>query len=298
MYLIKMTKSNHIFSCPFCKGGLMFQRQGIECLRCHQLFSIKDGIIFFAPREKSLVDWDELYKTSIKGNKTENLREHIAFEKRLIDNQYRDNYLPALKLIGPRRHFIFLEVGCGIATFALQLKNIYPEAEIVLLDKSLEALRTAQAIFRHFKKEAIFVYGDAFQLPFRDQGIDLVYSGGLLEHFRGKEQRKIGQEMKRVAKVVICQVPIVSFGYYFLRILITLANRLRWPFGWERPLSNQQIKKVFQPFSLVKTEYHDFLTAWRFRMKEKIAKKKNIFNKILKTEAIFLFRFAGRPKKL
>ena len=74
-----------------------------------------------------------------------------------------------------------LDLGCGTGHFASFLKEAYPEAHIIGLDKSYGMLKQAQ----HKQKEDEFsqvhwLGGQAESLPFRDHSFELVYSNLML----------------------------------------------------------------------------------------------------------------------
>lgn len=79
-----------------------------------------------------------------------------------------------------------LEVGCGIARQAARLQHA--GAQCIGVDLSTEALTNA-LIERRVK-------GDAYQLPFPPATFDVVWSGGLLEHF--EDPSPLLAEMARV----------------------------------------------------------------------------------------------------
>ena len=75
-----------------------------------------------------------------------------------------------------------LEVGCGRGSISSYFaENGY---DCTLLDYSISVLETAKEIFDNNGHQAIFVAGDANQLPFVDESFNVVVSIGLLEHFQ------------------------------------------------------------------------------------------------------------------
>ena len=137
-----------------------------------------------------------------------------------------------------------LEVGCGSGAHSFLSKKLRFVGTVYLCDITFQALKNAKKLFDDFGENYHLVLCDAKNLPFKDKSFDLIYSGGLLEHFDSNEQEAITREQCRVAEDNICEVPLRSFGYTLLRFIVTLKNR-GWPFGKESPMSLSQLKQIF-----------------------------------------------------
>jgi len=75
-----------------------------------------------------------------------------------------------------------LEVGCGRGSMSAYFAdNGY---DCTLLDSSESVISTAKKIFNSYQFSASFDVGDAMDLPYKDSSFDLVFSIGLLEHFK------------------------------------------------------------------------------------------------------------------
>jgi SAM-dependent methyltransferase len=71
-----------------------------------------------------------------------------------------------------------LDLGTGVGAMVSQLIQLFPGIRVVGLDRQRSALQTAQA--NHPK--AIYVVGDAMDLPFPDQAFDHVHGSWIIEH--------------------------------------------------------------------------------------------------------------------
>ncbi len=89
-----------------------------------------------------------------------------------------------------------LEVGCGRGTISSYLSDA--GYNCTLLDVSIEVLKNAKKIYKDFNLKGKFVRGDVFYLPFFEEKFDIVFSVGLLEHF--KNPKKIIKEQLRILK--------------------------------------------------------------------------------------------------
>lgn len=78
-----------------------------------------------------------------------------------------------------------LEVGCGRGT----MSSYFTEAgyDSTLLDLSESIISVARKIFQNNKLKAKFLVADTRFLPIKDSSFDIVFSFGLLEHFRDVE---------------------------------------------------------------------------------------------------------------
>ncbi|MDO9045744.1 MAG: class I SAM-dependent methyltransferase [Methanobacteriaceae archaeon] len=89
-----------------------------------------------------------------------------------------------------------LEVGCGSARLSCFLAS--KGYKTTCLDYSESALRVARKNYKISNNNADFVIGDARKLPFENDTFDIVFSTGLLEHF--KDPQIVIDEMVRVLK--------------------------------------------------------------------------------------------------
>lgn len=124
-----------------------------------------------------------------------------------------------------------LEVGCGSGVTSLPYAM--NGCEVMLLDISRYALKTAKRIYRAFGLDAEFVLGDAFKMPFRDGSFDLVHNAGVLEHFPPIKLVEIIEEMTRVSSLVISTIPYWRSIWYHLAKSYCRIFRKRWFWGGE-----------------------------------------------------------------
>jgi len=91
---------------------------------------------------------------------------------------------------------ISVEIGCGSARISSWLAN--KGYETFAIDYSKSALKGAKSSYARLGSLGNFVCGDAFQLPFKNETVDIVLSTGLLEHFSNPFPVVI--EMMRILK--------------------------------------------------------------------------------------------------
>lgn len=125
---------------------------------------------------------------------------------------------------GPAAGLVSLEVGSGAGILSARLAEAGCTA--LLLDYSRPAVATARASFTRLagRERKRYLLGDAFHLPLRDASVDLVVSGGVLEHFPDPDAPV--REMVRVLK---------PGGLFYADIvpekfsLVRLAERMQKP---------------------------------------------------------------------
>lgn len=112
----------------------------------------------------------------------------------------------------------FLEAGCGPAATAFQLAR--EGWDVAGVDLTVEAIEQAGRAFSEACQPIDLRLGDVRALPFEDGIFDLVYAGGVVEHFVETEQslREFARCL-RPGGVAVVTVPALtlSWPYLFLR---------------------------------------------------------------------------------
>lgn len=101
------------------------------------------------------------------------------------------------KILDGRNYKKGLEIGCGRGTMSLYLRK-YENLDATLLDLEPSAIELAKENFKLHGAEGQFVVAPSDVTPFPDNGFDIVYSIGLLEHL--KDYRKTLEECYRILK--------------------------------------------------------------------------------------------------
>ena len=117
-----------------------------------------------------------------------------------------------------------LEAGCGFGSNSRMFKKD-PRFDVYCLDLSKEAINAV-------KKEINNSYvGDIQNMPFKDNTFDVVFSAGVIEHFKNDLQAV--NELYRVTKkggIIVTFVP----GRYSLWQLYKLMMGKKWIHGYEK----------------------------------------------------------------
>lgn len=135
-----------------------------------------------------------------------------------------------------------LEVGCGTALDSCLLAQSCPGVRAVACDLSLEAARLARRNAATLGLPVEVLVADLKALPFPAASFELVFSQGVLEHF--KDPVPAVAEQSRVllpGGVLVVDVP-QKYNLYTLRKRRAMrANR--WPWGWETEYSVGELRR-------------------------------------------------------
>jgi len=136
----------------------------------------------------------------------------LFYDKRLVKMM--------IDAAGKRRANLVLDVGTGQGTDAVLLSK--DVGQVVALDISINALRTAKALsrFEMTRENMSFVLADAEQLPFRENTFDLVCCKDVLHHVTDSLLTVL--EMKRVAKKQARLIAVEANAYNPQMVIIGL----------------------------------------------------------------------------
>jgi ubiquinone/menaquinone biosynthesis C-methylase UbiE len=141
-----------------------------------------------------------------------------------------------------RKSASMLEIGSGTAIDSYILAED-TDAEIVGVDISFPSLLVAARCGQYFKRPIALAAGDAEHLPFSDHSFDIVFSQGVVEHFR--DPSAMLREQIRVLKpdgVLVINVPQRRTGY--TRYKRREMARGTWPWGWETEYSPGELRRL------------------------------------------------------
>ena len=159
---------------------------------------------------------------------------------------HRESRRPLLKLLArllPQGRAVrSLEVGCGTAIDSCLLAMEYPSVAAYACDLSEKAVHLAGTNSASLGSPLRALAGDLTALPFTDGAFDLVFSQGVLEHFR--DPAPAMREQVRVLRpggALVVDVP-QKFNVYTLRKHQAMREGM-WPWGWETEYSAGELKR-------------------------------------------------------
>jgi len=120
----------------------------------------------------------------------------------------------------------YLHAGCGSAESDCRIR--FSNSNIVLLDKSLEALRLARKKTKF--KNVHFVCGDIFNPPFKKESFHGIWNLGVMEHFYQDEIVKIFKALSKVLKkgekALFFWPPIYGLSVIVLSSFLFITNKV------------------------------------------------------------------------
>ncbi|HYQ88517.1 MAG TPA: methyltransferase domain-containing protein [Candidatus Binatia bacterium] len=171
-----------------------------------------------------------------------------------------------LETTGPPAGRSFCEVGCGSGTTSAQLAKM--GAQITLVDISPKSLAFARGHFQAARLPAHYAIQDGLRLGFRDGVFDVVFNGGVLEHFTDEGKVALIREMYRVTKpggLLLIVVPNAHDVPFRLGKWIA-ERRGKWIFGFEDDLSEGRFRALARRAGLPGVEFaaHNPVVGWWF----------------------------------
>lgn len=198
-------------SCVHCGDDLKFGKNFFVCVKCGHKYSFVDNILDCVDKmedEKvfSQKKWDIFYRNWFKkGNVTDEYNKVLEMYKTYGVDQIKKYY----KLDKSK---VYLEIGCGAFIIgALVAKDC---KMVVGIDFSMPALLAAKKILELNKVvNYLLIRGDIFKIPLRAKTVDLLYGGGVIEHFKDTAGciAEYGRVMKR-GGVALNAVPYLNVG--------------------------------------------------------------------------------------
>src|SRR2546425_10351110 len=171
-----------------------------------------------------------------------------------------------LEVTGDPRGRSFCEVGSGSGTTSGALAAM--GARITLVDLSPKSLAFARRHFEESGLRADYVIQDGLRVGFRDGSFDVVWNGGVIEHFTDEGKVALIREMYRVTRpgglllIVVPNAIDVPF-----RIGKWIAQRRgKWIFGYEDDLSERRFRRLAERAGVkdVTVRAHNPIVGWWF----------------------------------
>jgi len=171
-----------------------------------------------------------------------------------------------LELTGPPAERSFCEVGSGSGTTSGELA--LRGGRITLVDISPKSLAFARRHFDARKLPAQYALQDGLRLGFRDGSFDVVWNGGVIEHFTDEGKIALIREMYRVVKpggLLLIIVPNAHDWPFRLGKWIA-ERRGKWIFGFEDDLSAGRFRRLAAGAGLTRVELSAFnpIVGWWF----------------------------------
>jgi len=158
---------------------------------------------------------------------------------------------------GPAGNLRVLEAGCGTAVDSILLARRHGGIEVTAVDYSDGGLAVARRVAESAGVTLKFEKADVRSLPYPDGSFGLVFSQGLMEHFR--EPGVVMAEEARVTARggwVVVDVPQVFNVYTLIKTVRRWHGR--WPWGWETQYSRGRLARLGRKAGLEPVEFRGY----------------------------------------
>ena len=162
-------------------------------------------------------------------------------------NRHKENRQKYYDIIGKYinngRKKRIIELGCGSCIDTNIIAERQNSQIFFATDISKYSIFLAKKINKYFKNSINVLVGDTKGLPFKSESFDIVFSQGLVEHF--KNSKEIIKEQSRILKpngILIVNVPQKFTGYTMMKKKAIKKNN--WDLGWETEFSYHDLKKI------------------------------------------------------
>ena len=200
----------NLLCCPICKTNLNLKKNSLSCKNCGEKFLVKNKLVkmlvgISKDEEFSIKKWDRIYKQQLK---TGSYRKDYEFEQRVYLKDTLRQIFDAKKI----KNTIYLEIGCGPFFVG---PHIAKKCKLIIgIDYSENALKVAEKILEKYKvKNYLLIQADILKIPIKENKVDLVYGGGVIEHF--KDTEVCIRELFRILKkggISFNTVPYLNIG--------------------------------------------------------------------------------------
>jgi len=157
-----------------------------------------------------------------------------AFVGHFLDSNYRRALQPPDKLIqrsGIKEGMLVLEIGCGSGAFTtFAAREIGPKGQVFALDIQLKMLEQLKAKLSKPENQDIkniqLVNNSAYNLPFTDNSLDLVYMVTVLQEIPDKTKalREIRRMLKSGGILAVTEL-LADPDYVFKRATVRLCQK-------------------------------------------------------------------------
>lgn len=165
-------------------------------------------------------------------------------EKKPSVNPETDPLYKLLEYFVSRHNSLIIEIGSGSGLRTLSFAKQHGIRPI-LLDYSEEAIKFAIKNAQDLEVTANYIMGDLLNTPTKSDLFDVVWSGGVYEHFRGEDRQKSFDEMYRICKPGGNGIVVVPNSLNLpYRLVKAIKDKLgTWPYGDEYPFTKWELSE-------------------------------------------------------
>jgi ubiquinone/menaquinone biosynthesis C-methylase UbiE len=198
-------------------------KNSLSCCGCLAEYPIRQGIPVLIPDISNDVQlshnkWDDEYERELRSGDYE--RKYTEY----ISKNYSDTYRQINTKKPLDKHITYLEIGCGNFFFG---QSVAKKCGLIIgIDFSFNALLIAKKMLeKKGIKKFLLIQGDILKMPIKKDTIDLIYGGGVIEHF--KDTQNCVNELYRVLRpggVSFNTVPYLNVGSIYRQAWGNIPN--------------------------------------------------------------------------
>jgi SAM-dependent methyltransferase len=188
-------------------------------------------------------DYDKVWENWLTGSDIDEIvQQHLA--KRQKFHQLLEDIVSGLA-----KGSKIIELGCGPAIDIGIISQKYFSHIFMATDLSRNAVRLALKVSRHFERPFHVFSSDILHLPLSPNSFDVVFSQGVMEHFKDPVPFFRAQiAVLKPGGYLIVNVPQKFTGYTLFK-----QDQIRkgiWKLGWETEFSYFRLKRIICDFGL------------------------------------------------
>ncbi len=190
-------------------------------------------------------DWYEAFSQNMNPIFTK--KDFENYKKGVLkDLKYYEKYIPKGSKI--------LDVGCGLGCEAIPLSSL--GYKVIGVDNDKRVVEAANQNSKNFGGDVQIIEGDIFNLDelFDKDSFDACISGGVLEHFKKEDVRKLVDLQLKLAPLVIANMPVKTkksmkaYGFTESNALNNLDNNGIYRNFWSE---DEWVNKVLKDYNIV-----------------------------------------------
>jgi SAM-dependent methyltransferase len=157
-----------------------------------------------------------------------------------------------------------LELGCGTGIDINVIANGEKRAQYFGSDISPQSVRICEHITKLFLNDLNLFVADTQWLPIKAGAFDLVFSQGLVEHF--KDTAAILAEQVRVLRnggILIVNVPQKYTGYTWMKKRAMKIGK--WDLGWETEFAYSDLRRIAKRLPIIEKDVlgYQYWKSWK-----------------------------------
>ena len=171
-----------------------------------------------------------------------------------------------LEAVGAPEGRTFCEVGCGSGTTSAALAKL--GARVTLVDLSAKSLEFARGLLSKMGLPFQATRQNGLRMGIRDGAFDVVWNGGVIEHFTDEGKIALMKEMYRITRpggLLVILAPNRD-GWPFMTGKWIAEKRGKWIFGFEDDLSAKRFRSLAKEAGIREYELaaHNPVVGWWF----------------------------------